>query len=325
MPSFAPLIVAINLVPAHHAAIVSATREHLRCTSPFPMLSQPKLAASLPAPSASTASSWTPPYPPSSPSSRLSALPASCRRRRTSCHLESLRRPSTTLPSPTSSRTAPRQAPSPTNVRPASISFHLFPSSPAQPISPQIHPDPQMHEPAVERTCVLSSAAPQPPSPRSILSSLSTHPSHLRHIHLVSSSLIPSHLISPRLPPSLYLPSHQPSSPPQSSTRTMASSSGQRSKSRPSTLTSAPLALLCARAAHRPDGRDARRLQLQLAQVIFSAAVLALSSGSTGLLALLGARAAHRPDWRDARRCLQPQLDHHLSRCSRSAWASQAA
>ena len=60
-----------------------------------------------------------------------------------------------------------------------------------------------MHEPAVERTCVPSSAAPQPPSSCSILSSLSTHPSHL--IHLVPSSLIPSHLISSRLP-SLSLP-----------------------------------------------------------------------------------------------------------------------
>jgi len=121
MPSFASLIAAIDFIPAHHA---SSMREHRRSTSPFPMLSQPKLAASPPAPSASTASSWTPPYPPSSPSSRLSALPASCRRRRTSCHLESLRRPSPTLPSPTSSRTAPRQALSPTNVRPASITSH---------------------------------------------------------------------------------------------------------------------------------------------------------------------------------------------------------
>ena len=87
--------------------------------------------ADAPAPSASTEPSWSPPYPPSSPSSRLSALPASCRRRRTSCRLESLRRPSPTLPSPTSSRTAPRQAPSPTNVRTASISSH--PSLPIQP------------------------------------------------------------------------------------------------------------------------------------------------------------------------------------------------
>ena len=127
----ASLIVATDLIPIQHAAIISATREHRRSTSLFPMLSQPKLAASPPAPSASTEPSWSPPYPPSSPSSRLSALPASCRRRRTSCRLESLRRPSPTLPSPTSSRTAPRQAPSPTNVRTASISSH--PSLPIQP------------------------------------------------------------------------------------------------------------------------------------------------------------------------------------------------
>ena len=127
----ASLIVATDLIPIQHAAIISATREHRRSTSLFPMLSQPKLAASPPAPSASTEPSWSPPYPPSSPSSRLSALPASCRRRRTSCRLESLRRPSPTVPSPTSSRTAPRQAPSPTNVRTASISSH--PSLPIQP------------------------------------------------------------------------------------------------------------------------------------------------------------------------------------------------
>jgi hypothetical protein len=64
------------------------------------------------------------------------------------------------------------------------------------------------------------------------------------------------------------------------------------------------LALLCACAAHRPDGRDARRrLQLQPAHHLdcsfsslnISAAVLALYLGGTGRLALLGTRAALRP------------------------------
>ena len=83
----------------------------------------------------------------------------------------------------------------------------LAPISPTPPprtsIRPHIHPDPQMHESAVERTRLPLAAAPQPPSSRTFLSSLSTHPSHL--IHLLPSSLIPSHLISSRLP-SLSLP-----------------------------------------------------------------------------------------------------------------------
>ena len=57
-----------------------------------------------------------------------------------------------------------------------------------------------------------------------------------------------------------------------------------------------PRAVLRACAAHRPDGRDARRAR-SFSLLIISAAALALG---------LGAREAHRPDGRDARRRPQP-------------------
>ena len=113
--------------------------------------------------------------------------------------------------------------------------------SPRTSIRPHIHPDPQMHESAVERIRLPLAAAPQPPSSRSRSSPLSPfiHPISSTSSHLHSSRLI-SHLISSSLSLSLYLPSHQPSSPPRSSTRTTAFSSGQRSRSKPSSSTSAP-------------------------------------------------------------------------------------